>query len=84
MKLNAENLLAAAGLSLAASVLVPMLKGVVGAESRGAFAGAVGMSDRGRKAWSFVQEEIEDFLAEVQFERIKNNIDREMGGGPES
>jgi hypothetical protein len=76
VKLNAENLLAAAGLTLAASVLVPMLKGVAKAGSRGAIVGVIGMSDRAREGWSFVQEEIEDFIAEVQFERLKNKSAR--------
>jgi hypothetical protein len=84
VKLNAENLLAAAGLSLAASVLVPMLREVANTRSRGTSARVLGISDRARRGWSFVQEEMEDFLAEVQFERLKKRIDREMGSEPTS
>jgi hypothetical protein len=84
VKLNAENVLAAAGLTLAASVLVPMLRDVAGSMGSGALEGAVGMTGRARKGWSFIQEEVEDFFAEVQFERMKNRIHREIGGGPAS
>jgi hypothetical protein len=79
LKLNAENVLAAAGLTLAASVLVPMLRGVAGAGGSTALEGAAEMGDRARKGLSFVREELEDFFAEVQFERIKNRIDRGNG-----
>ncbi|GMA51749.1 hypothetical protein GCM10025857_31060 [Alicyclobacillus contaminans] len=82
VKLNAENLLAAAGLSLAASVLVPLLRDLSKTRSGDTVAAGLGVSDRARKGWSCVQEEMEDFLAEVQFKRLSNKIHRE--GGPSS
>lgn len=71
-------MLTGAGMVLAGLVVLPMLKGLrqtVSVTQLGA--GVAG--EELRRRFSFVREEAEDFWAEVQFERFRRQIDREMG-----
>jgi hypothetical protein len=78
MKLKPEQFVTGAGLLLAASVLVPALKTVLKPAVTGGLTGAAVVGNEARKRFSFVREELEDFMAEVQFERLKKRIDSEM------
>ncbi|CAM3810075.1 hypothetical protein [Alicyclobacillus pomorum] len=78
MNWKAEQWVASVGLMFAASVLVPKLKTVAKPAISGGFTGASLAGNEVRKRFSLVREELEDFMAEVQFERFKKRIDSEM------
>ncbi len=78
MNLKAEQLVTSVGLLFAASVLVPKLKTITKPAISGGLSGASLAGNEVRKRFSFVREELEDFMAEVQFERFKKRIDSEM------
>lgn len=81
MKLNTEQLLTGAGLALGTVVLMPLVKRaaqpILGSGVVGATLAGTGV----RQRLSFVREELEDFMAEVQFERLKQRLDKETGSG---
>jgi hypothetical protein len=78
MNLKAEQWISGVGLLFAASVLIPNLKALAQPAISGGLTGASLAGNEVRKRFSFVREELEDFMAEVQFERLKKRIDREM------
>lgn len=66
------------GLALAASVLLPVVKAVARPMLAAGMQGAVTVGNQVRSGVSYIREEVEDLLAEAQFERMKNQIDRDM------
>lgn len=81
MKWNAEQFLTGAGMMLAATVLLPVLKAVAVPVIVTTATGAQVVGSEVRKKLSFAREEFEDFIAEVQFERLKHHIDRDIQHG---
>lgn len=83
MKVSAEGALTGIGLTFAATVLVPMLRSVTRPVVQGSQAGLVtaGLEVQKRLSYagSMLKEEMEDFMAEVEFERFKKRIDLEIG-----
>ncbi|WAH37119.1 hypothetical protein [Alicyclobacillus dauci] len=69
MKLTPEHVLTSIGLTLAATMVVPIAKRM---KEPGLHRGRIAASLVGiemRKRLAYVSEEIEDFVAEVQYER---------------
>jgi hypothetical protein len=78
---NAERIIVGAALAVAASTLLPMLKPL----AAGGLQALAGLANRTKYAMQLVREEAEDIIAEAQFERMKKQLDRDIGvGGPES
>jgi len=78
MKFSVENTVASGGLVLAVSVLLPILKSVSGPALTGARVGTGALFQGVSNTVSYLKEEVEDFVAETQFERLKKRIDSDM------
>ncbi|BCJ88382.1 DUF5132 domain-containing protein [Effusibacillus dendaii] len=70
-------------LTLAAPVVLPIAKNVLQPLLVLGRKGASELANRTRYAMEYTREEIEDFIAEAQFERMKRKFDRELGLTPE-
>lgn len=87
MKVHPEQALTGLGLTFAVSVLVPMLRRtgnlMWGQGREGLAMTAHEMQKRLEYVGAVAREELEDFMAEVEFERFKRKIDRDIGSeGP--
>lgn len=78
MKLSAQSAVASGGLVLAVSVLLPILKSISGPALTGARVGTGALLQGVANTASYLKEEVEDFVAETQFERLKKRIDSDI------
>jgi hypothetical protein len=80
VKINAsvEGIVTGVGLALAASVLLPAAKRVAGPLAVAGMQGVAALRDQVKSSVTYVKEEIEDIVAEAQFERLKNSIDQDI------
>lgn len=83
MKSYSEQILTGIGLTFAASVLVPLLKSATSPAFTyrpvGLLTAKSELQQRLSSVGARTKEELEDFLAEVEFERFKRKIDVEVG-----
>ncbi|HWQ71424.1 MAG TPA: DUF5132 domain-containing protein [Desulfitobacteriaceae bacterium] len=77
--LDEGNALTGAALILAASALVPVVGKTLRPLAVLGIKGALSLADGTRTTLFLVKEEIEDIVAEAQFERIKRQLDKEVG-----
>lgn len=75
---NTDKIIAAAAIGLAATVLIPIARSVFRppADSRLGTLGS--LTNRARSFVQIAKEELEDIVAEAQFERMKKRLDREI------
>jgi hypothetical protein len=75
MQRTAERIIVGAALAVAASTLLPILKPL----AVGGLQALAGLANRTKYAVQLVREEAEDIVAEAQFERMKKQLDRDIG-----
>mgnify|MGYP001351526666 CR=1 FL=1 len=76
---NAEKLIAGAALAFAASTIWPIVKNTLKPLAETGIQGAAsGLTDRLRYAVQVARDEIEDIIAEAQFERMRKRLDQEI------
>jgi hypothetical protein len=75
-----EGVVTGIGVTLAAAVLAPVVKEVARPLVAAGAHGAALLMEQVRSGVSYVKEEVEDLVAEAQFERLKRSIDRELEG----
>ena len=79
MRINSvEGIVTGVGLALAASVLLPAAKRVARPLAIAGVQGAVALRDQVKSGVSYIKEEVEDIVAEAQFERLRNSIDQDI------
>lgn len=77
---NAEKIIVGAALAVAASALLPILRSTLKPLAQTGMQGSLGLADRLRYAVQVARDEVEDIIAEAQFERMKKRIDDEIAG----
>jgi PHD/YefM family antitoxin component YafN of YafNO toxin-antitoxin module len=75
---NTEKLIVGAALAFAASTLWPIVKNTLKPLAETGMQGAAGLTDRIQYALQVVRDEIEDIVAEAQFERMRKQLDRDI------
>jgi hypothetical protein len=75
-----EKIAAGIALAIAAPVLFPVVKKVLQPVANLGVQGASALADKARYAAQLAREEIEDIVAEAQFEHMKRKLDREIMG----
>lgn len=75
---NVEQLIVGTALALAASALLPVIKTSLRPFSQHGMESVNGLISRTRSIVQYAREEIEDIVAEAQFERIKKQFDQEI------
>lgn len=78
MNFSLEGMVTGIGVAVAASILLPVVKSVARPVLTAGVQGATIIGNQVRSGVSYIKEEVEDIVAEAQFERIKRNIDRDM------
>lgn len=79
MRINSvEGIVTGVGLALAASVLVPAARRIAKPLAIAGMQGAVVLRDQVKSGVTYLKEEMEDIVAEAQFERLKNSIDQDI------
>jgi hypothetical protein len=79
MQRNVEKIIVGAALTVAASALLPILKSTLKPLLSGGVQGAEGLANRAKYAFQIARDEVEDIIAEAQFERMKKQLDKEIG-----
>jgi hypothetical protein len=78
---NLDKLIVGAALAAAASALLPIAKSTLRPLlANGLTAGEV-LMQRARSIVQIAREEVEDIVAEAQFERMKKQLDKEIAKG---
>jgi hypothetical protein len=67
-----------AALTMAASALLPIAKNTLRPMAATGLQGAMGLMRSTKSAIQIAREEMEDIIAEAQFERMKKQLDREI------
>ncbi|MBO8164461.1 MAG: DUF5132 domain-containing protein [Brevibacillus sp.] len=75
---NMEKIITGAALALAASTLLPIAKTTLRPLAVTGKRGVTEVVNRTRSFAQIAREEVEDIIAEAQFERMKKQINREM------
>jgi hypothetical protein len=75
---NVEQLIVGTALALSASVLLPIIKTSLRPLSQNSMVSVNGLISRARSIVQYTKEEIEDIVAEAQFERVKKQFDQEI------
>lgn len=78
-----NGLVTGVALGLTATALMPILKNTLVNLSIIGVRGAVCLVDRTKTTLKLAKEEMEDIIAEAQFERMKNQLDNELCQMPE-
>jgi hypothetical protein len=80
---SVEGVVTGIGLTLAASVLLPVVKQVARPLAEAGLQSATLLASQVKSGVSYLKEEIEDIVAEAQFERLKKSIDLDIANGEE-
>lgn len=75
---NTEKLVVGATLAFAASTLWPILKNSLKPLAETGIQGTAGLTNRIQYALQVARDEIEDIVAEAQFERMRKQLDRDI------
>ncbi|WP_282936283.1 DUF5132 domain-containing protein [Paenibacillus sp. RC67] len=75
---NIEKVIIGAALSLAVSALIPIAKSALRPLAGSGAQGGAGLLQRTRSMFQIAREEVEDIIAEAQFERMKKQLDKEI------
>lgn len=75
---NMDKLIVGTALAFAASALWPIVKNTLKPLAAAGTTGAAGLTDRVQYAVQVARDEIEDIVAEAQFERMKKKLDRDI------
>jgi hypothetical protein len=75
---NLDKFIISAALAMAASTLVPIAKSTLRPIAASGLQGAAGLLSKAKTAVRYAREELEDIVAEAQFERMKKQMDKEI------
>jgi hypothetical protein len=78
---NVEKIITGAALALAASALLPVAKTTLRPIALSGMEGVLALVNRAKSAVQIAREEVEDIIAEAQYERIKKQLNREIAMG---
>lgn len=80
MKMNftLEGMITGVGLALAASVLLPVVKNAARPLTAAGIQGINLVGNQVKSGLGYLREEVEDLVAEAQFERFKQSMDEEI------
>jgi len=78
MQRNMEKIIIGAALTAAAAALVPIARSTLKPIALTGLQGALGLADRAKYALQVARDEMEDIIAEAQFERMKKRLDAEI------
>ena len=83
MKINPsfEGIVTSVSIAVVASVLLPVIKEATRPLLISGIRGMESLTDQVKTCASYLREEVEDIVAEAQFERLKLSIDQEIGEG---
>ncbi|KEO82218.1 hypothetical protein [Tumebacillus flagellatus] len=76
-----EGIVTGIGLTLATAVLFPVLREIAKPIAAAGVQSASSLSHQLKSGVAYVREEIEDIVAEAQWERMKKSIDLEIAEG---
>jgi hypothetical protein len=79
MQKNIEKLIIGAALVAATSVILPIAKSTLRPLLANGLTAGEGLKNRARSYFQIAKEEVEDIVAEAQFERMKKRLDKEIG-----
>ena len=80
---NIDKIIVAAALAAAATTLVPIAKTTLRPLLSGGMELGEGLVKRARSIVQIAREEMEDIVAEAQFERMKKQLDKEIASMPQ-
>ncbi|MEK8126637.1 DUF5132 domain-containing protein [Paenibacillus filicis] len=75
---NTEKLIVGAALAFATSTLWPIVKNTLKPLAETGMHGAAGLTDRIQYVLQVARDEVEDIVAEAQFERMRKKLDRDI------
>jgi hypothetical protein len=75
---NLDNIIVGAALAAAASTLIPIAKSTFGPLAASGLLSGAGLMNHARSWIQKAREEVEDIVAEAQFERMKKQMDEEI------
>ncbi|MFD1955763.1 DUF5132 domain-containing protein [Paenibacillus thailandensis] len=75
---NIEKIIVTAALAAAATTLLPIAKTTFRPLLAGGLEAGAALVDRVRSCLQIAKEEVEDIIAEAQFERMKKQLDSEI------
>jgi hypothetical protein len=78
---NLDKLIVGAALAAAASALLPIAKSTLRPLLANGLTAGEGLMNRARSIVQIAKEEVEDIVAEAQFERMKKQLDKEIAKG---
>ena len=83
MKINStpEGIVTGVGLTVAAALLMPVIREVAKPIASAGVQSVSLVNRQLRSGISYIREEIEDIVAEAQWERLKRSIDRDINKG---
>jgi hypothetical protein len=81
---NLDKLIVGAALAAAASTLLPIAKSTLRPLLANGLTAGEGLVNRARSIVQIAREEVEDIVAEAQFERMKKQLDKEIANGADS
>src|SRR5690348_4376027 len=73
-----ENIIVGTALAVTASTLLPLIKSTLRPMAVTGVKGTLGAVERAKTIYQRAREEIEDIVAEAQFERMKKQMDQEI------
>jgi hypothetical protein len=78
------GLITGVALGLTATAILPIMKSTLLTLSIMGVRGTLSLADSTKTTIKLAKEEIEDIIAEAQFERLKNQLDKEISLLPEN
>lgn len=75
---QAEKMIVGTALAVAVSAFLPVLKNTVKPLTETALQGGADMAGKLKYAFGVIRDEMEDIVAEAQFERMKKRLDNEI------
>lgn len=79
---NAEKIIVGAALAVAAATLLPIFRKTLKPLAETGLQGAAAIPDKIKYALQVARDEVEDIIAEAQFERMKKRLDAEIASEP--
>ncbi|GAA3406927.1 DUF5132 domain-containing protein [Paenibacillus hodogayensis] len=73
-----EKMIIGAAMTWAVSALLPIARTTLKPLALSGMQGAFGLADRAKYALQVARDEVEDIIAEAQFERLKKRFDEEI------
>lgn len=78
-----SGLITGAALGLTAAAILPIVKSTLFSLSVIGVRGTMTLADNAKTTLKYAKEEVEDIIAEAQFERMKNQLSKEIGLDPD-